>query len=110
MKEIINDSPLKNSMMIFSVKAEVVKSLRITILNNNNINTVVQLNENDIVDIRYIDPEVSKLIGITGRVAELNENFITLDCSQEFESKTYKILISDIREIYILRSGEIQPL
>lgn len=111
MKEIINDinDSLLNSMMIFSVKAEVVKSLRITILKNNDISTVVQLNENDIVDIRYIDQEVSELTGVVGRVSELNENFITLDCSKEFESKTHKILVSDIRDIYV-SSNEIQPL
>lgn len=107
---IIHDKIELEDKMIFSVKAELVNSIRITILKNNNTNNIVTINQNDIVEIEYVDQELSKYISITGRVSDLNVNFIVLDYSQEFTSKTDKILISDIRDIKVLRSGEIQPL
>lgn len=95
---------------IYSVKAEIIKNVKITIIKDNGMRKVVLVKQNDIIDLRYVDSEKCEQIMIRGRIVDLNQNFIELDFSEEFVSKSDKITISTIRDIAIVRDGDIQPL
>ena len=86
-------------------KYEVIRLTRTKETAHGQREIIVDIRLNDIIKLMHIEPQI-----ITGRVIEIDENYLIVDSSQVYAAQTIKVHYSEMIWVQKIKRGKIQYL
>lgn len=87
----------KENRMIMKVQSEIIRSIKIQIIYDQDRDKTILMNIGDVVEIDYVDSLQMKTV--VGKLVKFGSGSLTIDSSKEYVSNLTDILICNIRDI-----------
>ena len=97
----------KENKMIMKVQSEIIRSIKIQIIFDQNRDKTILMNIGDVVEVDYVDELQIKTV--IGKLVKFGYSSLTIDSSKEYISSLTDILICNIRDIKDPNNKEEKP-